>query len=290
MLSNYYFNFYGIDIDGREVNIDSEFLELSMKEKPEEIFTLMKSEVLDISTMDSALYTDNNTFQNTEIEFEFFVKADREQEVRKAIIDIIKCNKGKISFGWDTEHYYNCRLSTNPVITEFDIIGEYYGELILALEIEPYKYVKGGDDYVRDHLGRVNIENGSIITNFYDTSYPLIHITVPNQSELDTYEGEKQFEITLINNDIATGVETHRQSMLIKGYTVGASGRRMCIDTKNQYSYAIDDNYGENMNNLIDINSEYFNFKPGEITIQFSENFIKANRGAVNIIANWRSL
>ena len=184
MFSNYYFNFTGIDIDGREVVLDTEFLELSMKEKPEEIFTLMKSEVLDISTMDSALYTDNNTFQNIEMEIEFFVKANREQDVKKALINMIKCNKGKISFGWDTEHYYNCRLSTNPSMTEFDIVGEYWGELVIGLEIEPYKYVKGGDEYVRDHLGRVDIENGSYITNFYDTSYPLIYLTVPNKNEL----------------------------------------------------------------------------------------------------------
>lgn len=290
MFKTYYFNFEGIDIDNKEVNIDSEFLELSMKEKPEEIFTLMKSESIDINTMDSALYTDTNTFQNTELEIELYVKTDRVDEVRKAVIDLIKCNRGKISFGWDTEHYYNCRLSSNPTMTEFDIIDDYYGELVLVFEIEPYKYVKGGDEFVRDDWGDINIADGSYITNLYDTSYPQIYLTVPNSTAIDLHNGEKSIEITFTTYDNNTNEELEVQSMLINVNKIGASDRRICIDCKNQYTYAIDSNYGENMNNLIDINSEYFTLKPGRTLVNFSTNFLEYNQDEVNIIANWRSL
>lgn len=287
--NEYYFTFEGTDIDGKKVVVDSRYLLLGMKEKPEELFTIMKSEALDINTMDSVLYTDTNTFENVEMELEFYILSEKYEAVKNAMINMIKCNKGKISFGWDNEYYYNCRLATNLSMKEFDITGEYWGELILALELEPYKYVKGGDEFVADNLGRTDLKHGSKIMNFYDTSYPLIYLTVPNGQYLDNFEGKKVFGISFSVLD-DHGNETDIQTMIIKGLTGSMTNRRICIDTKNQYTYAVDGNYGENMNNLIDINSEYINLKPGNIMISFSHNFIKANAYEVNIIPNWRSL
>lgn len=290
--NEFFFTFRGTNpFSGKEEEIDTRFLEMAMKEKPEEQLPSMKSEELDYDSIDGALYVDNNTFKSTEIEFEFYIKADREEEVREALRMLSIMNSGKITYGWDSNFYKVCRLNSAIEINEVED-DVYNYECVISFTLNPYKYAIEGDEYVRDHTGSKNMKHGSRIKNFYDSSFPLIYLTVPAKNYLTT-NGNPDYFVVKISSIDGSGnmIPGTTQELKIFGIERNQGyNRRICIDCLNGYAYATDGNYGENMNHLISIESDFPILKPGMIMFSYSQNFISANTEEVNVIPNWRKI
>lgn len=288
--NEFFFTFKGNDpVLNEEVEIDSRFLKMAMKEKPVEILSLMKSEELDYDSLDGALYLDNNTFSNTEMEMEFYIKADMEQETRQALTMLTLINSGTISFGWEEGLYRACRLASNIEITEVEDSDEYNYECTISFVLAPYKYAIEGQEFVYDHEGNVDLVHGSKITNFYMASMPYIY--------LDVYPAERlapssfqNFVITNMKLNKVTGEWEQVSHQKVALYGVTGETRRVCIDCVNRYIYAVDENYGENMNYLLHMDCDFPMLKPGINMISFGSELQSNYSGGFNIIPNWRTL
>ena len=286
--NEFFFTFQGKDpVKNEDFQIDSRFLRMAMKEKPVEKLSLMKAEELDYDSLDGALYMDANTFSNTEIEMEFYIKADMEFETRQALTMLTLINSGTISFGWDEGYYRACRLASNIEISEIDD-NEYNYECSISFVLAPYKYATEGQEFVYDHSSSKELNDGSKITNFYMASMPYIYLDVYTTKELSS--GVQDFTITNLQINKETGEYEEISKQKITLYATDVI-RRVCIDCANRYVYAVDENYGENMNYLMHMDCDFPIIKPGINMISFSEDYKKVYTGrGFNIIPNWRTL
>lgn len=286
--NEFFFTFKGKDpVKNEDVQIDSRFLKMALKEKPVERLSLMKAEELDYDSLDGALYMDANTFSNTEIEMEFYIKKDMEFETRQALTMLTLINSGTISFGWDEGFYRACRLASNVEINEVDD-DEYNYECIISFVLAPYKYAVEGQEFVYDHNSSKELQHSSKITNFYMASMPYIYLDTYTSKELPN--GFLDFVIHNMQRNKETGEyeEISKQKVIIYATDIP---RRICIDCVNRYVYAVDENYGENMNYLMHMDSDFPIIKPGISMITFSEDYYNAYTGrGFNIIPNWRTL
>lgn len=286
--NEFYFTFRGTDpMTGDDFEFDSRFLRMALKEKPAEQLSKMKAEELDYDGLDGALYMDNNTFSNTEIEMEFYIHSDMEFETRQALTMLTLINSGTISFGWEEGFFRACRLNSNIEINEVDD-AEYPYDCNISFTLAPYKYAIDGQEFVHDHEGNTHLNDGSKITNFYMASMPYLYLDVYPSKDLNG--GLQEFVITNLKLNKETGVWDIISEQEIKLYGVSESTRRVCIDCVNRYIYAVDENYGENMNYLLHMDCEFPVLKPGVNMIVLNEAFKKNYKGGFNIVPNWRTL
>lgn len=286
--NEFYFTFRGIDpITNEDFEFDSRFLKMALKEKPTEQLSQMKAEELDYDGLDGALYMDNNTFSNTEIEMEFYIKGDMEFETRQALTMLTLINSGTISFGWEEGFFRACRLASNIEINEVDDI-EYPFDCTISFVLAPYKYSVEGQEFVYDHEGNKDLVHGSKITNFYMASMPYIYLDV---YPADRLNGSLQnFVITNMKMNKETGKWEQISHQKVSLYGVSGETRRVCIDCVNRFIYAVDENYGENMNYLLHMDCEFPILKPGVNMISFGAELQSNYTGGFNIIPNWRTL
>lgn len=286
--NEFFFTFRGTDpITGDDFEFDSRFLKMALKEKPTEQLSQMKAEELDYDSLDGALYMDNNTFSNTEIEMEFYIKGDMEFETRQALTMLTLINSGTISFGWEEGFFRACRLASNIEINEVDDI-EYPFDCTISFILAPYKYSVEGQEFVYDHLGNKELTHGSKITNFYMASMPYIYLDV---YPADRLNGSLQnFVITNMKMNKETGKWEQISHQKVSLYGVSGETRRVCIDCVNRFIYAVDENYGENMNYLLHMDCEFPILKPGVNMISFGAELQSNYTGGFNIIPNWRTL
>ena len=286
--NEFYFTFRGTDpITNEDFEFDSRFLKMALKEKPTEQLSKMKSNELDYDGLDGALYMDNNTFSNTEIEMEFYIHGDMEFETRQALTMLTLINSGTISFGWEEGFFRACRLNSNIEINEVDD-AEYPFDCNISFTLAPYKYSVEGQEFVYDHWGNVDLKHGSKITNFYMASMPYIYLNVYPSNKLN---GSLQnFVITNLRMNKETGKWETISSQKVSLYGVTGETRRICIDCVNRFIYAIDENYGENMNYLLHMDCDFPILKPGVNMISFGTEFNSNYYGGFNIIPNWRTL
>lgn len=285
--NEFFFTFRGIDpFTSDEVEIDSRFLKMALKEKPVEKLSQMKSDELDYDSLDGALYLDNNTFSNTEIDMEFYIKKDLEAETRQALTMLTLINSGTINFGWDEGFIRACRLNSSIELTEVDD-DEYSYECTISFILAPYKYAVEGRNFVADQLGATDLSDNSQITNFYMTSHPYIYMNIYPKSMTGT--DVQTFTITNLKMNNITGKYEEKSKQDITLY-VTDTVRRVCIDCVNRFIYAVDENYGENLNYLLHMDCEFPILKGGINQINFCEGYKKANMGDFNIIPNWRTL
>lgn len=287
--NEFYFTFNGINpLNNEEIQIDSRFLKMALKAKPVEKLSKMKTTELDYDSLDGSLYMDNTTFSNTEIEMEFYIRKDMEIEVREALKMLTLTDTGNISFGWEEGLIRSCRLLNNIEISEVED-DEYTYECSISFALAPYKFAVEGEEFLNDTKGRLDLRHGSRFNNFYMDSFPYIYIDVLTETELG---GELQvFTISNLKNNLETGKEEVKSSQVIKLYGVaGSNRRRVCIDCINRYVYAVDENYGENMNYLLHMESDFPVLKSGLNMISFSAKFNELYTGGFNIIPNWRTL
>lgn len=289
MINNeFFFTFKGNDpITQDEFEFDSRFLKMALKEKPTEQLSKMKSEELDYDGLDGALYMDNTTFSNVEIEMEFYIKKELEMETRQALTMLTLVNSGTISFGWDEGFVRACRLSNNIEINEVDD-DEYTYDCTISFVLAPYKYAVEGQNLVADHAGRTDLTHGSKINNFYMASMPYIYLDVYPASKLTG--GMQHFTITNLRMNKETGLWETKSSQKVSLYGVTGNTRRVCIDCVNRYIYAVDSNYGENMNYLLHMDCDFPILKPGINMINFGSELLQNYTGGFNIIPNWRTL
>lgn len=287
--NKYYFTFRGNNpFTNQEEEIDTRFLQMALKEMPTETYSKMKSKEQEYDNIDGALYFTQSTFPASSMTFKFYIKKALEEETRQALKMLTYINNGRIVLGWDTNFYRLCQIEDDIEINEVDD-DEYSCECEIVLSLAPYKYAIEGQDYVLDNKNRENLTHGSRIMNFYDSSFPMIYLKVPSKTVLNS-KGLGEHFIVKISSLNSNGELIPGTTQMIKIWGLDVeTTRTICIDSLNRFAYTTDANYGENANNLLDIESEFPILKPGMSMISFSQNYLDAEIAEVKIIPNWRS-
>lgn len=227
--------------------VDSRELGLRIKDIPYDIMASRRFAETVIDGYDGALYRDVGTFDNYSLSIECLLVDNLTTDKIREIKQLFKSGRGELVLSHKPNNIYHVRLSSTLNFTE---MLERTGGCILTFTVEPFSYLRSGLEYQ-------TVSSGSKIKNqgnYY--SLPLYKITPLNTNDYSITVNGKTMEFTEYAKVIYVDV-------------------------------LLEDVYGENgenLNNLMKIESDFVPLIDGENIITYK------NISKLEVAPRWREL
>lgn len=289
-----YKNDYWIDIhnpNNKSFRFNTSELNMHMITKPTEVFNMLKYEKYDSLNANGDMIASNNTYDTTEIDLEFYIRAENYKYIIKQLKQLIKMPSFRLTLGWNRRFFMHARLSDNIEIEEFQH-DDIEAKINLSFELQPYCYAQEGVYYAKDtQTGKTFLKNNSILMNNYEESYPKLFVPIPHKSLIKADEnGEKAFTITLYSYD-----KQEASSYTLLAHNENYDGEIIpyiyaVIDSTTGNVY--EDTTDRNLNYLYKIENDFPVLYADKTLITCSSNYVDEDNNPLEfkIIPNWREL
>lgn len=227
--------------------INSRDVGLKIKDFPYDTMANRRFKELVLDRYDGTLYEDLETYESYSIDIECTLRDNFNISTIRAVKDMFKSGKGELILSHKPDNIYKVRLANNINFVEMLNLT---GSCILTFKVEPFSILKSGLSYVI-------VPNGGKLTNAGNyASKPLIKVEGTGSISI-SINGEKM-EFSNVNTPFI-------------------------IDTELEDVYGVDN--GTNLNNFMNINSDFIGFKEGENVINYTGNVTR-----ISVLPRWREL
>lgn len=226
--------------------INSRDIGLKVKEFPFDIMPQKRYKEMVLDRFDGTVYTDLGTYESITFDVECLLVDNFTVEDIKRIKDVFKVGGGEIIFSHKPDHIFEVKIINS---INFISMLEKTGSCIISFKSKPFSYLKSGSNYSVINSG-VKLNN---LGNDY--SFPQFRV-VPSNSRIEITVNDKK--MVFIN-----------------------ATKPFIIDCNLEDVYGADDSE-LNLNNYMDINSDFVRLVEGVNNISFS------GASKVEIKPNWR--
>lgn len=227
--------------------ISSNSLGIVIKSMPLDILAEKRIEKIAFPKIDGFIYQDDEIYESYPLDFECVINKKATLENINKIKQLFRSRTGELILSKKPDHILKVRLLSTINFEKF--ISNNCSRFLLSFEVQPFSYLEAGRTWITASSNS-KLKN---LGNYY--SKPLYKITGSSTCSLSINGQEMKF------------------SKVTKPFIV---------DVEAEDIYSTDNK--ENLNNFMNINSDFIPLPEGDITISFT------GISKLEILPNWRDL